>query len=152
MAFDDSKVSFDLSGKSVGSGYYVQVAARYENVDCASGYDSRYFPFYPGHEAFKEWSEYAGMTFHARCNLRDALEHYDVDTDGIDPYDGDPRNEVADLATDFHITTVEECPGLKEDYVYAEWSTCGGGKDLNVSGPISWVLPILRVACGRPTG
>ena len=71
---------------------------------------------------------------------------FDDHAEYIDPYDGDPRNEVADLATEFHITTCEECPGLKEDHVYAEYETACGSRALGVEGPISWVLPILRAA------
>lgn len=67
--------------------------------------------------------------------------------DGIDPYDGDPCNEVADLATAFDITKVYECKGLKEDFVCAEIDFNGGGI-VSAEGPISWVLPILRAAHG----
>lgn len=70
-----------------------------------------------------------------------------VGDDGIDPYDGDPCNEVADLATEFTITKVHECKGLKEDFVWAEIDFNGGGI-VSAEGPISWVLPILRAAHG----
>jgi hypothetical protein len=70
-----------------------------------------------------------------------------VEDDGIDPYDGDPCNEVADLATEFTITKVDECRWLKEDFVWAEIDFNGRGI-VSAEGPISWVLPILRAAHG----
>jgi hypothetical protein len=84
--------------------------------------------------------------------LHDLVEGRVIGTVTIEPvdpyrYDGDPRNEVADLATSFDIITAEQCRGLKEDHVCAEYETCGGRR-LEVDGPVSWALPILRAANG----
>lgn len=67
--------------------------------------------------------------------------------DDIDPYDGDPCNEVADLATEFDIVPADGCRGLKEDYVYADVDF-NNGRQVKIAGPISWVLPILRASHG----
>jgi hypothetical protein len=156
MSFDDSRVSFQIEeypDQSDSTVTTVRVVACYDGVGCVYGEAYDDITGYVGAEGFSASPAYADLTFDARCDLRDKLERaagqwgIDLDAIGIDPYDGDPRNEVADLATEFGITGCEDCPGLKEDHVSAVID--GDANRLTVDGPISWVLPILRAAHGR---
>jgi len=54
-------------------------------------------------------------------------------------------DEVARLSTEFDIITVAECSGLTEDFVSCSCEFFDG-RQLSIEGPISWVLPILRIA------
>jgi len=74
------------------------------------------------------------------AKLADAADQFGLDA-LIDPYEGDPCNEISDLA-DSAIY-----PSSGEGAVYAKYE--GEGLSMKLSGTVERVLTILRAAHGR---
>ncbi|MHC4121721.1 MAG: hypothetical protein ACYSWO_29975, partial [Planctomycetota bacterium] len=146
-----------LDGGDVWAWATVRVVARYDGIDDIEGDDYLGCCNYADEADFKaggycddmcDVAKEALIAELERCAAAEGCDDLDSWLASLDPYDGDPRNEIADLASDFHITGREDCPGLKEDHVYVDYETVGGTRKMSAEGPISWVLPILRAARG----
>jgi len=122
----------------------VRVVARYDGIDDAYGDDYLSGCSYADEDDFKADGYYEDMCEVAKKELYTVLE-LRADKLGldelIDPYEGDPCNEIADLATEFNS---DFC---KDGRVYAEYHD--DGFHLRLTGTVERVLTVLRAAHGR---
>ena len=151
--FDDSKVKYEVEFKNgtdvflnnddnAGWGWSeVHVIARYDGVKDVRGEDRVYF--YSRVDKAVNWvTKYhdllkrtARLVLYA--HLEDVADMLGLD-ELIDPYEGDPRNEIADLADSVEFLG----DGARADY------KCKG-LFVAVAGTVERVLTILRAAHGR---
>jgi hypothetical protein len=155
--FDDRKVKYDvayLTGDDVHlnvrtttrgwSWVAVRVSARYDGVKYMVGEDHIYI--YSRVDTTINWVDkyYTLLAESAKAALYAKLEAA-ADESGldalIDPYEGDPRNEIADLADNFKFASA----GF--DWVYAD--CVGNGVAVKLAGRVERVLTMLRAAHGR---
>lgn len=152
--FDDSKVTFDvahLSGDDVHlnacgavEGWAwseVRVTARYGGIEDITGED--HIHFYSRIDKAINWvTKYLdllekGAKTALFAKLKDLADRLGLD-ELIDPYEGDPRNEIADLA---------DSVWFADDRAYAKYE--GEGLSMRLHGKVERVLTVLRAAHGR---
>ncbi len=149
--FDDRKVKYDvtylsdddvhLNRYNAAEGwawYEVRMITQYAGIEDVQGIDRVHI--YSRDSESVNWvcKYYEALREGAKDALFAKLEaiadQFGLD-ELIDPYDGDPRNEVADLADSVEFAN---------DRVYAEYT--GDGLSMTLVGRVERVLTILRAA------